>query len=707
LSALLLLGASCRPGPVQVAGTAAAADAGAPHTNAGACQRTVSAHLVALNQALMINRLGTVRPGGMIYALASDVMPIEAGAPLGPGNVMLRPDKRPRPVVLRVNVGDCLDLQLDNLLLARVPGPIEPVTSQTSVHIAGLELRDSILDDGTWVGQNPSSLVESGKTATYRLRAPREGTFLLYSKSADFNGFSNQQVGMGLFGAVNVQPAEAEWYRSQVSAADLAVATKGTSGGYPIIDYQAHYPADWDVRHPESAGRACRPVLQMLDVDRAPVKQGSQWVCRTLGSTLSIQHGDLTAIVTGPNAGPFRAASPGKAAQTDPTQAGPDPDGLYPDRLGPYREITVLYHESLDVIQPFAEFYDDKLDPQSGDNKNFAWAAAIDGFAINYGVAGIGPVVVANRLGVGPMWNCPECKFEEFFLNSWAAGDPAMLVDVPANAPVSTRELEAAAVATLQYKPVPPITGKPRPGPKATKAFYPDDPSNVYHGYQSDPVRFRVLHAGEAVTHVHHLHAHQWLYNAKERDSNYLDSQAIGPGASFTADLVYNGAGNLNRTSGDSIFHCHFYPHFAGGMWALFRVHDVFEAGTRLDASGRPAAGSRALPDGEIEAGTPIPAVVPLPGVAMAPLPAPVHIEGREAEALQGRRHPARRGAESQGLALSAAAPRDAAAHGRRAASSRAGRRGSGPRPRLPVDPAARSGVQRPARGRQPHRSGL
>src|SRR4030095_15025277 len=25
--------------------------------------------------------------------------------------------------------------------------------------------------------------------------------------------------------------------------------------------------------------------------------------------------------------------------------------------------------------------------------------------------------------------NCPSCKFEEFFLTSWAVGDPAMVVD--------------------------------------------------------------------------------------------------------------------------------------------------------------------------------------------------------------------------------------------------------------------------------------
>ncbi|HEV2846961.1 MAG TPA: copper oxidase, partial [Thermoanaerobaculia bacterium] len=58
------------------------------------------------------------------------------------------------------------------------------------------------------------------------------------------------------------------------------------------------------------------------------------------------------------------------------------------------------------------------------------------------------------------------------------------------------------------------------------------------------------------------------------------------------------------------------------GMWGVWRVHDVFERGTVLDANGRPAAGAnRALPDGEIASGTPIPAIVPLPGKPMAPLP--------------------------------------------------------------------------------------
>ncbi|MGH9194578.1 MAG: hypothetical protein ACRD1T_02415, partial [Acidimicrobiia bacterium] len=38
------------------------------------------------------------------------------GGPLTPGKVMLRPDKRPRPMVLRANAGDCLQISFQNLL---------------------------------------------------------------------------------------------------------------------------------------------------------------------------------------------------------------------------------------------------------------------------------------------------------------------------------------------------------------------------------------------------------------------------------------------------------------------------------------------------------------------------------------------------------------------------------------------------------------
>ena len=56
------------------------------------------------------------------------------------------------------------------------------------------------------------------------------------------------------------------------------------------------------------------------------------------------------------------------------------------------------------------------------------------------------------------------------------------------------------------------------------------------------------------------------------------------------------GSGNRNRTPGDSIFHCHLYPHFAQGMWALWRNHDVLEDGTRFLPDGQKDAGLSTTP---------------------------------------------------------------------------------------------------------------
>jgi manganese oxidase len=75
-------------------------------------------------------------------------------------------------------------------------------------------------------------------------------------------------------------------------------------------------------------------------------------------------------------------------------------------------------------------------------------------------------------------------------------------------------------------------------------------------------------------------------------------------------------------------------------MWGLWRVHDVFEAGSLLNKNGQVTSGdsvwNRGLPDGEIVSGTPIPAVVPLPTLGMAPIPARVQLteDGKRAITL-------------------------------------------------------------------------
>ena len=559
------------------------------------CARTLTADVVALDQVFFWNRLGAVQPQGMMFALRRDVIAFDGSTNLTPGNVQLRPEKRPRPLVLRMNVGDCLRIQFQNLLEPLRVDRDQNATRMASIHVNGLQLTSSTLNDGSQVGANPpGGLVNPGLTATYTLYAEREGEHVLFSAGAAAGGEGDGgQINAGLFGSVIVEPAGSLWYRSQVTEEDLRYATTSTNaGGFPVLNYDAVYPVGHRL--------AGQPVLKMLN--------GTQ-----------IIRSDLTAIITGASAN-----NGGNFAAT----AFPANSNTYPHRREPFREFVIHYHDETGAVQAFPEFYDAALE--------HTLHSVRDAFAINYGSAGTGAEVLANRLGVGPVWKCPECKFEEFFLSSWAVGDPAMVVDVPANSPCAAgngndpnagnqnSSIYTKANALRDKQPCTPTAGR-----KAAKAFYPDDPSNVYHSYLSDHVKFRVLHAGSKEHHIHHLHAHQWLYSPDNDKSSYLDSQAIGPGASFTAEIAHEGSGNLNQTVGDSIFHCHFYPHFAQGMWSLWRVHDVLEKGTVMDATtGRPAAGSRALPDGEIAAGTPIPGVVPLPGKPMAPIPAAVSING-------------------------------------------------------------------------------
>jgi manganese oxidase len=708
-----------------------------------ACTETVTAKVVALDQPFMWNRLGTSQPQGMIFALESDVVPLDNPVVNGndkltvvdptsltAGSVRLRSDKRPRPIVLRVNEGACLKILFRNLLNPETPTQIantglDVSTRWAGLHASGLDLVGSIASDASWVGlNNPGSFVPPETRAkgspvvytTYGYQATAQGTYFLYTGSDDENDANNNggPVADGLFGAVNVEPKQAEYYRSQVTRDELHMATLrcelppgsqpsgngtlpclnfpsnmtlryrtdpsgafmpvhlrrsmfslavdsselyrylltlttvdnrrgtvqstevvrspdgylyaidaegGEHSGHPIINYDAVYPPN------DPHGRGCFPILKMA----AQPRVASGGVCGQPSGAVNLFYTDLTAIITGPNADRFPYSDNSPAFAANPAS---------PDRREPFREFT-FHYQNPTTVQAFQAFLDPLVSQPLG--------AVTDSFGINYGIAGIGAEILANRIGVGPTGNqdAVDLKFEEFFLSSWAVGDPAMVVDVPANA---QNQVIAAPPPNPGVAPQPPLGGivqvqnamvqqgigvntfAPWPAPtkaRATKAFFPDDPSNVYHSYMGDHVKMRILHAGgtSAATHVHHLHAHQWLRSPNSDDGHYLDSQMLTPGSAFTLEIAYDGSGNRNQTVGDSIFHCHFYPHFAGGMWGLWRVHDVFEAGTELDANGVPKSGiNRALPDGEIVNGTPIPAIVPLPTLAMAPIPADVEL---------------------------------------------------------------------------------
>lgn len=594
-----------------------------------ACERTITADMVALDQVYYYNRFGSFNPAGIMYALRRDVVKSkeadESGTkgtaqakevnldlingdldswPDGPGDaipakagpedlklaghVKLRSDKRPRPIVLRANEGDCLDVTFTNLLAPTLDGQElmldperrlthpgkrilavgdsdEPSTRHASVHVNGLSLVDSIDSLGANVGRNGwhdkdgrktdgkcSSTLEDfgknlcalaapGETRTYRWYAKKEGTYFLYSMGAPAGGEGDGgQIGLGLFGAINIQPKGAKWYRSQVTEHDLKSATETlTKYKQPKIRYEATFP---DRPHKGD------PILNMLKCrTEEHGADASNGICKLGGEII---YSDLNAVIDIESEEGCERMGEGNACGK------------------PYREFTTIFHDEITAVQAFDEIREESSPLSS----------LRDGMGINYGASGLGAMVVANRKEIGPARDCKECKLEEFFLASWVNGDPAMVVG---------------------YK-----DGKPH-------AHYPDDPSNVHHSYLGDPVRFRNMHAGPKETHVFHLHAHQWVEDKHDPLSHYLDSQTISPGAVFSYEVHYGGSGNRNLGPGDSIFHCHLYPHFAQGMWELWRSHDVFEDGGK----------DRRLPDYDIAEGTPNPALVPLPHTPLPPMP--------------------------------------------------------------------------------------
>jgi FtsP/CotA-like multicopper oxidase with cupredoxin domain len=111
----------------------------------------------------------------------------------------------------------------------------------------------------------------------------------------------------------------------------------------------------------------------------------------------------------------------------------------------------------------------------------------------------------------------------------------------------------------------------------------PDPP--LPKAYVGDPAKFHLIHAGVMETHVFHLHTHQWRLEPDDPNSTIIDSISISPQECYTLDILY-GAGSLNRSIGDVIFHCHLYPHFMEGMWTLWRIFDRLEDGSSVYPDG-------------------------------------------------------------------------------------------------------------------------
>lgn len=606
------------------------------------CDQVVKADVVALEQPYFYNRFGSFNPDGLMFALREDVvdkdgklLKVDCGSngcaedENYVGTAKLRSDKRPRPLVLRVNEGDCLQVTFTNLLSSTPPSgeasieeidksktgqrPVEmsdvPIsqdalaTRYASMHVNGLEYvtANGINSDGTNVGINTLSMVKPGATTVYTWYGKKQGGFFFHSMGAPVGGEGNGgQLDLGLFGSINVQPKGSKWYRSQVTHNQMkqlyqreGKEYRDKSTGLPLLSCRYLLP---DGKEDTAKIKACQAQMKAnfngndyYDTFDQGRKDRKIPVLNILSKENKIVHSDLNAIIVYPRDNDHM----GSDGRWKPCKTGDSATRCN----NPYREFTVIFHDELKGQQAFAALEDEAFPP----------SYLREGMGINYGSSGIGAPVLANRMRIGAGADCEECKLEEFFLSSWVQGDPAMLVKRDAQGKVSEN-------------------------------LYQDDPSNVHHSYLGDQVRFVNMHAGPKETHVFHLHAQQWEQDKEMSNSAVLDSQTISPGATFSYDILNGGAGNLNHTVGDSIFHCHLYPHFAQGMWELWRTHDTFEDGTqknfftavnsgdvnpcgkfKADGSFEPCG--RNLPDKEIQDGTLTPALVPLPLIALPPMP--------------------------------------------------------------------------------------
>lgn len=140
---------------------------------------------------------------------------------------------------------------------------------------------------------------------------------------------------------------------------------------------------------------------------------------------------------------------------------------------------------------------------------------------------------------------CPDCEGEEVHHDSWVFGDPA---------------------------------------------------TPIFRGYRGDPAKYRLVHAGVKETHVFHYHAHSFFRDPLNTDSDVFDAISVSPQSWYTIDTLY-GLGSLVGAFGDFIIHCHLYPHFGVGMWAINRVFDTLQDGSQCYPNGVPIKALQPLPD--------------------------------------------------------------------------------------------------------------
>lgn len=150
--------------------------------------------IIAINANIVYNKYGDHDPNGKMYVLKQYERKIKEAIKEN----SYKPINLVQPLVIRVNVGDLVEIKFKN-----------KTKKPASIHIQGDEY-DVNTSDGANVGFNKDTIAKKGRTKKYKWYAKREGTFLFHDM-ADTSSNNTSTNLHGLFGAIIVEPVGSTW----------------------------------------------------------------------------------------------------------------------------------------------------------------------------------------------------------------------------------------------------------------------------------------------------------------------------------------------------------------------------------------------------------------------------------------------------------------------------------------------------------------
>ena len=163
--------------------------------------------LVAIQKSIQYNKYGDYDPNGLMFVRAEEE------------EAVLKGKIEPKPLILRANAGDLIEINLTNHLFNKVSEskfpevPVQtdyPASNRVSLH-ANLLKYDVLSSDGTTVGYNPDQTIGVGEKITYKWYADEELGVCLLTGFADIMNHRKH----GLFGAIIIEPAESKYFSNE------------------------------------------------------------------------------------------------------------------------------------------------------------------------------------------------------------------------------------------------------------------------------------------------------------------------------------------------------------------------------------------------------------------------------------------------------------------------------------------------------------